>query len=104
MRTLAGLGPHLGVNSISPFHRSGLVRMANTKESREVFYSDAYSLLSGVVVHKGIEPHKAEEDMSPTGATTVSHLMPECPPPLGHTEKNQQKCREIANEPLEENC
>lgn len=54
--------------------------MASTKESREVFYSAAFSLVSGVVMHGGIKPHEAEEDMSPTGATTVSHLMPECPP------------------------
>lgn len=31
-------------------------------------------------MHKGIKPHEAEEDVSPTGATTVSHLIPECPP------------------------
>lgn len=52
---------------------------------------------------EGIEPHDAEEGLSPTGATMVSHLMLECPPPLGHAEENQQKWREIANEPLEGN-
>lgn len=54
-------------------------------------------------MHKGIKLHEAEEDVSPTGATTVSHLTPECPPPWDTLRKNQQKCREIANEPLEEN-
>lgn len=57
--------------------------MTSTKESREVFYSAAFLLVSGVVMHEGIEPHQAEGDMSPTGATAVSHLMPECPPLIG---------------------
>lgn len=41
--TVAGLGPHLGVNGISPLHRAGGMRMRSTKESREVFYSAAFS-------------------------------------------------------------